>query len=101
MTRNHDYKTPAKGTTDWHTPLNENFQALDNQVEIRDVESNLSSYEPKATAKYFATDTSTVFVGDGQQWNRVGNVRRLPGDVYVQESEPTNPSENDLWIDTS
>lgn len=98
---NHDYNTPKEGTTDWHIPLNENFSELDTDVEIRDSEANLSQYDPKSGAKYFATDTRNVFVGDGQQWRQVGSVRNLPGDVYLQESEPSNPSEGDLWIDTS
>lgn len=101
MTRNHDYNTPSKGTSDYHLPLNENFQKIDSDVEIRDTESNLSNYDPKDGAKYLSTDTRTVFIGDGSQWNEVGQIKKLPGDVYIQETAPTNPDKNDLWIDTS
>jgi len=101
MTDNHNYNTPAEGSTDWHTPLNDNFTNLDSDVEIRDVESNLSDYSPKANAKFFATDSGRVFVGDGTDWNPVGKIPQIPGDVYVQSTEPTNPNEDDLWIDTS
>lgn len=68
MTTNHDYNTPEAGTTDWHIPLNDNFDRIDTDVEIRDVESNLSDYEPKQDAKFLSTDTERVFLGDGEQW---------------------------------
>ncbi|MFC6733696.1 hypothetical protein [Haladaptatus sp. DYSN1] len=69
MTRNHDYNTPAKGATDWHIPLNQNFESLDRDVEIRDVDANLTDYEPKQDAKFLATDTGNVYIGDGASWN--------------------------------
>lgn len=100
MTTNHDYNTPEAGATDWHIPLNDNFDRIDTDVEIRDTEPNRSTYEPKSGAKYLAIDTGAVFVGDGQQWTRLGSIRQLPGDVFVQDVEPDNPSEGDLWIDT-
>lgn len=70
MTKNHNYNTPEKGATDWDVPINDNFTALDTDVEIRDTESNLGSYSPKSGAKFFATDTGTIYLGDGSQWNQ-------------------------------
>lgn len=101
MTDNHSYNTPSEGTTNWDVPLNENFQNLDVDVEIRDTDDNKSSYQPKAGAKYHATDTGAVYLGDGSAWQPVGNLARLDGNIYVQNSEPANPSQNDVWIDTS
>lgn len=73
MTRNHGYETPQAGTTEWHIPLNRNFEQLDTDIEVRDAESKRGDYEPKSGAKFFATDTGAVYIGDGSNWNRVGS----------------------------
>jgi len=97
MTNNHNYNTPSEGTLNWDVPLNENFAALDTDVEIRDTDGNRGSYEAKQGAKFLATDTGNVYLGDGSNWQRLGSVRS----VTVGTSEPTDPSEGDIWIDTS
>lgn len=74
MANNHDYNLPTEGTSDWHVPLNENFNQIDRDVEIRDKGSNKGSYEPKDGAKFLATDTGNVFLGDGSSWNQIGSV---------------------------
>jgi len=38
-TTSHRYSTPSEGTADWHIPLNQNFEQLDLDVEIRGLES--------------------------------------------------------------
>lgn len=101
MTDNHAYNTPADGTTNWDEPLNENFQLMETDVEVRDVEANRSNYTPHDGAKYVATDTGDVYLGDGSSWNQLGTIGTIEGNVYVQSSEPANPSPNDIWIDTS
>jgi hypothetical protein len=68
MTDNHDYNTPKEGATDWHVPLNENFEELDVDVEVRDVEANRSNYDPNAGAAFVETDTGIVYLGDGSSW---------------------------------
>jgi len=60
---NHNYNTPEQGTEDWHEPLNENFERLDEDVEIRDTTDSLSEYEPKKNTKFLATDTGVVYIG--------------------------------------
>jgi hypothetical protein len=70
MTENHDYRTPRKGTPNWHVPLNDNFERLDTDVEIRDLRENRGEYTPKEGAKFLATDTDEVFIGDGERWAR-------------------------------
>jgi len=97
MTDNHNYNTPSEGTLNWDVPLNENFEQIDTDVEIRDTDANRTSYTPKDGAKYLATDTGTVYVGDGSNWNEVGSLTN----VAVGTSQPSSPSEGDLWIDTS
>jgi type VI secretion system Hcp family effector len=68
-TPNHGYNTPEKGTQNWHEPLNENFEQHDTDIEIRDQVGALNEYDPKDNAKFLATDTGNVFIGDGEQWN--------------------------------
>lgn len=97
MTQNHNYETPEQGTLDWHVPLNDNFAALDTDIEIRDADANRGDYEPKQNAKYLATDTGDVYLGDGSAWQPLGSLT----DVTVGETKPSDPSEGDLWIDTS
>lgn len=70
MTDNHNYKTPSQGATDWHVPLNDNFENLDTDVEIRDVASNRGQYQPKQGALFRAIDTGNVYIGDGSNWNK-------------------------------
>ncbi|WP_152421625.1 right-handed parallel beta-helix repeat-containing protein [Halogeometricum pallidum] len=67
-THNHSYHQPAKGTTDWHLPLNSNFENLDTDVGVRDADANRGEYEPKAGAKFEATDSGAVYLGDGSEW---------------------------------
>jgi hypothetical protein len=99
MSNNHGYETPTEGTLDWHVPLNDNFETLDRDVEIRAPEGNRGDYEPKAGAKFFATDTGAVYVGDGTAWNQVGAVPDV--EIHVGAEKPTDASEGDVWIDTS
>ncbi|MFB6077867.1 MAG: hypothetical protein ABEJ80_02670 [Halarchaeum sp.] len=79
MTDNHDLNTPAKGTLDWNVPLNENFERLDAAVEIRDVRANRSNYVPKDGAKFLATDTGRVYLGDGTSWSEIGSIAASGG----------------------
>ena len=67
-TPNHNYSTPSEGTTNWHIPLNENFEQLDIDVEIRGLEEQMGEYEPKAGTKYEATDSGAVYYGNGDTW---------------------------------
>lgn len=68
MTNNHNYNTPEEGTTNWHIPLNENFEQLSIDVEIRGSEAEKGEYEPKAGAKYEAIDSGAVYHGEGESW---------------------------------
>ena len=76
---NHRYNRPSEGAVDWHIPLNENFERLDRDVEIRDAEANRKEYDPVEGAKFLATDSGATYVGDGDAWNLVGYVARAGG----------------------
>jgi hypothetical protein len=67
-TPNHEYNVPDQGQQDWHVPLNENFEAFEVDIELRDQEGNLGNYTPAEGAKFLATDTGVVYVGNGTDW---------------------------------
>ena len=89
MTINHNYKTPQQGDSDWHLPLNENFKQHDIDIEVRDHTQNLGNYEPQNGAKFYATDTGDIYLGDGSQWLPVPSSGPAPtlqsvnGDQYA------------------
>ena len=79
MTDNHQYETPPAGTLDWNEPLNRNFERIDTDVEIRDTDANRSNYTAKAGAKFLATDTGNVYIGDGGSWSQLGTIDNATG----------------------
>lgn len=91
MTDNHDYQTPSKGTNDWHIPINENFAALDSDVEIRDAAQNRSEYEPKQGAKFLATDSGERFIGDGSEWTKLPYPSTNDGSGTSETNEGDRP----------
>lgn len=101
MTENHDYATPDRGTTDWHAPLNDNFAALDVDVPVWDADANRSDYAPHAGAHFIATDTGTVYQGDGSSWVVIGSIGNAGPQLYSQPSAPSDPSTDDVWFDQS
>lgn len=65
----------TEGEDDWwfgrdvnHPGLQQRLRELGGDVEIRDLDANKSTYDPKDGAKYLATDTGTVYLGDGTSW---------------------------------
>lgn len=82
QTENHGYKIPREGEQNWDEPLNENFERYDTDIELRAPESELGEYEPKAGAKFLATDTGEVYIGDGSSWTGI----RSTGPAPVVES---------------
>lgn len=101
MAENHGYNTPAEGTLNWHVPLNENFRMLDRDVELRDANANRGNYTPTRGAKFLATDTGDVYIGDGSAWTHLGALgsgsaptdeltQRLQAGYLVPVSDTTN-----------
>lgn len=91
-TPNHNYNVPDKGDENWHEPLNDNVEQHDTDIEIRDLDSNKREYEPKDGAKFFATDTERIFIGDGDSWTEVQSSGQSPaveGTVHFPRGEPT------------
>lgn len=67
-TTNHQFENPDYESVDWHYSWYTNFEDLDTAVEIRDVEANLNDYQAKSGAKFYATDTGAVYLGNGSTW---------------------------------
>lgn len=101
MTDNHEYNTPQRGATDWHVPLNENFEKLETDVEVRGPEADRDDYEPVAGAKFLATDTGAVYLGDGSQWLPVASTGTEPSfdAVDVDELAATDATLDSLVTD--
>ena len=74
MTDNHQYETPAAGSLNWDGPLNRNFERIDTDAEIRDTDASRSNYVAKEGAKFLATDTGNVYLGDGGSWSQLGTI---------------------------
>lgn len=72
QTENHDLNTPTKGTNDWSTPLNANFDQLDVDVAVRAPVSQRGDYTPADGAWFLATDTGALYQGDGSAWQYEG-----------------------------
>lgn len=97
MTNNHNYTLPEKGAIDWHVPLNENFEQIDTDVEIRDTEANTDDYTPKEGAKFLATDTGRRFFGDGTQWVEAPPQPQQEFAVEHTTSDPTDDEAGRIW----
>lgn len=77
-TPKHGLNRPDSGTLNWDTLLNENFDILDVDIEIRDTSGNRAGYTPSTGAKFIETDTGNVYLGDGASWNLQGHLSRRP-----------------------
>ncbi|MFD1647745.1 right-handed parallel beta-helix repeat-containing protein [Haloarchaeobius litoreus] len=90
MTDYHGYNTPSQGTTDWHVPINENFDRLDTDVTVWDSAGNRGAYTPKDGAHFVAEDTGAVYRGDGSSWTQIGSIAEsdtgdAPGSAYYNK----------------
>lgn len=71
-TDNHGYDNSYQDGDSWD--YNDEFDALDTDVEVRDAKANRTNYTPKSGAKFLATDTGDVYRGDGSQWVWIGQI---------------------------
>ena len=67
-TTNNNFRYPQQGDTDYEQSFQTFFEQIDRAVEIRDVDGAKGTYTPKDNAKYFATDTEDIYIGDGSSW---------------------------------
>lgn len=74
-TDNHGYHIPTPGTQNWHEPLNENFERLETEVELREEgPPGEHGYEPEEGAKYIDIANGRMYLGDGEEWTSLGNL---------------------------
>jgi len=77
-TDQHNWPTPDEGDSNYEDTFSDFFAQLDDAVEIRGVDSDKSNYSAVSGAKYFATDTEKLYIGDGSSWNHVGSTGKKP-----------------------
>jgi hypothetical protein len=61
-----------KGDTDWHIPLNNNVDDLDDLIPIVDTDANKSNYEGTTDQLFVASDTTKVYLGNGGGFDLLG-----------------------------
>lgn len=93
-TANHGFVTQAKGTENWHIPLNSNFEQLDQKVIIRDIVGNLGIYTPDNEALFLATDSKELYIGDGSEWTLWGKIGRSDSEIqqFIQDELGSSPT---------
>jgi hypothetical protein len=72
-TSNHGYNTPEKGASNWHEPLNENFESLDADVIVKGPHGERPASPPAGTW-YLSTDRNLITYYDGSSWNAVAGL---------------------------
>lgn len=62
------YNDPTTGIAEFNGKLAEVFDVLEVDVEYRDLNANRDNYTPRDNAKFLATDTADIYIGDGTNW---------------------------------
>ena len=123
------YNQPERGDEEWDIPLNENFRDLGIEV-ISEVESIEDLPAPNfdytssngETRKYLVRESQVVYRDAGDRWQPVAGIGSSDNPVsetvyheshsteeqiiggkrlFIQESEPADVEEGDVWIDIS
>lgn len=85
QTRNHEYETPPKGETEWHIPLNRNFESIDQDVIVKGTHADRPG-DPPTDTWYLSTDRNRLSHYDGSEWGVVGGVgtdgHAVPGTAH-------------------
>jgi len=82
QTDNHSYPIPDAGDSDYENTFNSYFDQVDETVPIVDTDGNETNYTPYDGALFIASDTGTVYRGDGNAWNEL----RAPEQTTVSKS---------------
>jgi len=98
-TDQHSWYYPADGDRDYEDTFETFFEQLDNDVEIRDTDTNKNNYDPKVGAKYVATDTEDVYIGDGNSWKHLVSTGKNP--TFESVSTDALVTEWDRVIDSA
>lgn len=82
-TPNFGLSKPSKGTTSWHIPLNANADISDRRFTIVDLDGNRSNYTANDNQLFVASDTGTVYRGDGTAWASIGDLNFDPSTILA------------------
>jgi hypothetical protein len=94
-TDNHEYSRPGRGAENWDQPINENFDAIDRDIEIRDAggpTEGANDYTPRDGAAYLDREGGAVYEGDGNEWTPAFALARFdtsagsPGSVVLGDT---------------
>lgn len=84
-TDNFGLRKQDKGDTDWHIPLNDNVDDLDDLLVITDTAANRSGYSPAAGQLFYATDEGRWSRYDGSDWQLESNALRTAQDDTLSD----------------
>ena len=84
------YNDSEEGIAEFHGKIAEVFDQLDVDVERRGSDTDKDSIDPTDGALFLATDTGTLYQGDGNSWNEFA---QIPTDTYLGQhiDDETNP----------
>jgi len=77
-TDQHGWPYPNEGDADYENTFDQFFEQIDDAVEIRAEDSKKGNYTPVTGAKFVATDTEKVYIGDGSTWNHLTTTGKTP-----------------------
>lgn len=72
---------------------NDEFESLESKVEVRDTNDSRSTYTAHENAKFIATDTGDVYLGDGAAWNHVGSIGDLS--AFLADGDGVD---REIWV---
>lgn len=81
-TTNHKYNKPSRGDTDWGVALNNNFDDIDADIMVRDLDANKSDYTPISESIFLSIDTKILYIGDGSEWVQLADLTNQSGSRY-------------------
>lgn len=84
LTTNHGLQLWAAGELDWEH--RDDMQHIERTLTIRDFDANLSNYTPYDGARFEATDTGAIYLGDGSNWDAI-----TPKPTQDHIDDTTNP----------
>lgn len=100
-TDNQNWDVPEEGDTDYETTFSTFFEQIDRDVSITDLEADRTNYEPKSNAKFLASDTGAVYIGDGSSWNKISSSGDNPIFNSIDTDEATIAGKDGIGVGTS
>ncbi len=93
-TDNHSLDKPEAGSTDWHIPLNTNFEVIDTEMVIAGP-LNERPEPGDEGRKFLAIDQKLWYYDNGTNWEVESVV------IEPRSTDPTSPVKGQQWLDNS